>query len=147
MYVNPSVADSLLRSVPTMPTKFDWYPILHVAAKCCSIPAVHVLLGAGADTDNADTNGTLAIDQIGPLLPDDNRNGSTEEAVRRMLQKGPAFRARSWAWPGTTDITLGGPSKAPSSSSAPVLKTSMRMGAQLFKPMGERLDISRNFDW
>ncbi|CBN77522.1 ankyrin repeat-containing protein 10_01 [Ectocarpus siliculosus] len=138
---------SLLRGVPgpTMATKFEWLPILHYAAKYCSIPALRILLSAGADTETCDLKGKLAVDHIGSLLPDDKRNGSMEAAVQQMLQKGPAFRVRSRAWPDTT-ATHGGASKVTQSSSNPVPKKT-RTGARTFGKIGQRLDISRSFDW
>lgn len=136
--------DSYLRGVPTLAN--NWCSILHVAAKFCSIPGLHVLLSAGADTEHCDFQGKLAIDQIGSLLPDDKKNGSMEAAVLRMIQKGPAFRARSWTWPDTVGPTLGGTSKVPQLSSPPVSKKTLA-GARTFRKLGGRLDISRSFDW
>ncbi|CAM9992531.1 unnamed protein product, partial [Ectocarpus sp. 12 AP-2014] len=48
--------DSLLGGVPLSTTaiKYEWYPILHYAAKHCSVPALHVLLSAGAKTETRD---------------------------------------------------------------------------------------------
>ncbi|CAM9236829.1 unnamed protein product [Ectocarpus sp. 6 AP-2014] len=101
--------------------------------------------GRLADTETCDLKGKLAVDHIGSLLPDDKRNGSMEAAVQLMLQKGPAFRVRSWVWPGTT-ATHGGASKVPQSSSNPVPKKT-RTGARTFGEIGQRLDTSRSFDW
>ncbi|CAB1104200.1 unnamed protein product [Ectocarpus sp. CCAP 1310/34] len=92
------------------------------------VPAVRVLLSAGADTEKYYCQGRLARDQIGSPLPDDKRNGSTEAAIRTTLLKGPAFRTRSWTWPGMTDAPPDGTWKYPPSSSTPALEKRMHMG-------------------
>ncbi|CAM9472028.1 unnamed protein product [Ectocarpus fasciculatus] len=125
-------------------TKFG-SPLLHVAAMHCSIPALRVLLSAGANTEKTDPRGELAKDKIGQLLSDDERNVDEEAAARKILLKGPAFRARSWAWPATTNAALGRASrKAHLSFSTPVPQTPMRV--QIFKQTDEKL-FSRSFDW
>ena len=78
-------------------------PMLHVAAKYCSLCATHVLLSAGADETVADSQGKRASDVIGYSTPDEKKDLSRVSGLRRMLQRGPAFRARSWAWPTGTD--------------------------------------------
>ncbi|CAM9183095.1 unnamed protein product, partial [Ectocarpus sp. 4 AP-2014] len=110
-----------------------------------SIPAVRVL-SAGAGTEKCDFQGMFAIDQIEPLLLDDKRKGSMEAAVRRMLQRVPAFRARSWPWPGMADAPLDGACNDSPSFSTPVLKTRVHMGGLIRTSTGEKFDISRSFD-
>ncbi|CAM9404315.1 unnamed protein product [Ectocarpus sp. 8 AP-2014] len=90
----------------------------------------------GLPAETRDFQGKLAVDHIASRVPDDKRNGSMEAAVRRILRKGPAFRARSWTWPGAVNATLGGASKVPPSSSTPVLKTRMHAGGQMLKSAG-----------
>lgn len=114
--------------------------LLDVSTTECSIPAVHVLLSAGADTERRNFQRKLALRRIGLMLPDEKRNVAMEAAVRRMLQKGPAFRDRSWIWPSTMDPPLGRVSNVPPSCSTPVPKTTPT-GARIFRPMGERLFI------
>ncbi|CAM9269589.1 unnamed protein product [Ectocarpus sp. 12 AP-2014] len=118
-------------------------PLLHTAAKYCAIPAIRVLLSAGALAEKADSQGKVAEDVIG--VYGHERNGSVEAAVRALLLKGPAFRARSWAWPATMNATLGRPSRnAHPPSSTLVPKTPM--GSQTFRQLDVKL-FSKSFDW
>eukprot|EP00752_Nemacystus_decipiens_P014973 g13331.t2 len=74
-------------------------PMVHCAAEFCSLRSVHVLLASGGDETAPDVKGACAKDLVGVKLPHDERDPRTLAAVRRMLARGPAFRARSWAWP------------------------------------------------
>lgn len=42
--------------------------------------------------------GALACDVVGEGSADDMKDVAKESGLRRMLQRGPAFRARSWTW-------------------------------------------------
>ncbi|CAN0029649.1 unnamed protein product, partial [Scytosiphon promiscuus] len=83
-------------------------PILHFAARTCARRAIHVLLSAGADELVVTARGRQASDDVG-LFWDMNssQRKDTEAAVRRMLKRGPAFRARSWTWPTLSKAALG----------------------------------------
>lgn len=75
--------------------------LIHCGAASCCPASVSVLLAAGADETVLDSEGRLPQDVIGidcdlEELPMD---GWREFAIRRMLNQGPAYRARSWAWP------------------------------------------------
>lgn len=72
--------------------------ILHCAASCGTLGALKVLLAAGAD-ETKRLNGRTASEAVRVSMPD-GRLVPEEEvaAMRRMLRRGPAFRARSWAW-------------------------------------------------
>ncbi|CAN0041563.1 unnamed protein product, partial [Laminaria digitata] len=75
--------------------------LLKFGASHCYPAAVSILLEAGADETERDSEGRTPLDVIGVDL---RREGvqmdrGKEVAVRRMLQRGPAYRARSWAWP------------------------------------------------
>lgn len=74
--------------------------LLHCGAGFCSVAAVSVLLASGADEAVRDAKERLPQDIIG-ADPRRERSMSRgqELAVRRMLGRGPAYRARSWAWP------------------------------------------------
>ena len=80
-------------------------PLLHLAAKYCSLRATHALLSADADEhyvvrgDNCWSEDNRASDVVGEWQESDEGDATRESALRRMLQRGPAFRARSWAWP------------------------------------------------
>ncbi|CAM9720691.1 unnamed protein product [Scytosiphon promiscuus] len=74
-------------------------PALHVAAAWCSLKASHVLLAAGANEAATDREGQRPIDIIAGAQDAHLRDGRREDALRRMLKRGEAFRARSFAWP------------------------------------------------
>lgn len=74
--------------------------LLHCGAGFCSVAAVSVLLASGAEEAARDAKGRLPQDIIGA----DPRRGRSMSrgqklTVRRMLERGPAYRARSWTWP------------------------------------------------
>lgn len=75
--------------------------LLHYAAAYTYPAAVSVLLKAGADVAWGDGLGRTARDNIGACLDRvdaHQKNAGDGVAVRRMLNHGPAYRARSWAW-------------------------------------------------
>lgn len=75
--------------------------VLNLAAACGSLATVRVLLSAGADETSVDTSGQRAADVVGlGQAPGEARDPDTEAAIRRALERGPAFRARSLAWEG-----------------------------------------------
>eukprot|EP00752_Nemacystus_decipiens_P006557 g5904.t1 len=74
-------------------------PMLHLAAASGSPATTRVLLRAGALEAFVDARGERAADVIGAALPTGAaRNPNTKAAIGRMLERGPACRARSWAW-------------------------------------------------
>ena len=76
--------------------------LLHYGAGHCCPASVSVLLQAGADEAARDPEGHTPGDVIGACI---RRDGELEGhrgkavAIRLMLPRGPAYRARSWAWP------------------------------------------------
>lgn len=73
-------------------------PMLHHAASSGSLPMVWVLLSAGTDETIADASGERAAYVIGVDRPSgEARDPVTEAAISRVLERGPAFRARSLA--------------------------------------------------
>lgn len=74
--------------------------ILHMAASCGTLDTLSVLLSAGADETKLDCNGLTASEVVGASSSCDGHLVTKEEATAmpRMLLRGPAFRARSWAW-------------------------------------------------
>lgn len=74
-------------------------PVLHCAVSFGNISAARVLLAAGADEWAENTEGRWARDVVGFNAPSLQRDPAKKGAIVRMLERGPAFRARSFAWP------------------------------------------------
>lgn len=72
-------------------------PVLHVAVASGSLATIHVLLAAGADDTSLNPDGKRASDVIGQSAEGDP-DPAQEAAIARILERGPAFRARSWTW-------------------------------------------------
>ncbi|CAM9490879.1 unnamed protein product [Ectocarpus sp. 12 AP-2014] len=116
----------------------DGTPALHFAAACESLAAASILLQAGAG--EATTNG---LDKdisccVGAVLPANKRNPDTTAAICRLLERGPAFRARSWAWAAES-------SEAPAASGT---VCSMKRGratldVRIFRPTGNQFFSTR----
>ncbi|CAB1098483.1 unnamed protein product [Ectocarpus sp. CCAP 1310/34] len=112
---------------------------LHLAAAWVSVRAIHVLLSAGARETLPNGYGKLASEEVGiALRPPARRSPRKEAAVVRMLQRGPAYRARSYGWPtldggnGTSDVTLSSRTRGANS-----------FGVQIFRPTGTRFFATR----
>lgn len=105
-------------------------PMIHCAAEHSSLRSVHVLLSAGADERAPGYKGACVKDRIGFFVSQDKRDPQTMAAVARMLARGPAFRARSWAWP--------------SALTSPQLKAP-RLGIRFHRPSTSRKVFSRGF--
>lgn len=88
----------------------EGFSMLHHAAYFVSVAATHLLLRAGAD-EAVEVNGETPGDMVGGALPDAEREGAREALISRMLQRGPAYRARSWAYPAAVEV--GATSEAP----------------------------------
>lgn len=78
---------------------FHLTPLLGWAAASGSYTGVSVLLAAGANESVPDDYGRKPDSIIGLHLDTRERNARNESAIRRALKRGPAFRAKSWAWP------------------------------------------------
>lgn len=86
-------------------------PVLHCAVSFGNISAARVLLSAGADEMAENTEGRWAREVIGFNAPSLQRDPAKKGAIVRMLERGPAFRARSFLWPpgtGATAVAAGG---------------------------------------
>ncbi|CAM9321796.1 unnamed protein product [Scytosiphon promiscuus] len=68
------------------------FSLLHHAVGFGNLPGTSALLSAGMHE--------TGYDAIGSYLPAAERDTATESAIGRTLLRGPAFRARSWLWPG-----------------------------------------------
>ena len=131
--------------------------LLHYGAAHCCPAAVSTLLESGADEEARDSEGRTARDALGLCCGWDmlRRDRGKGVAICRMLQRGPAYRARSWAWPcfserdvgRSGDVSSGGDVSgsgdgdlAPTSpvfSSPPAVKTPPVMGMRIFRPEEE----------
>lgn len=92
---------------------FDGMRSLHFAAGYSRLSATRVLLAAGADESDTDSVGRTPRAVIGNMkhtgvlrLPRDQVR--EKELIGRALERGPAFRARSWVWPTGKGIAAGG---------------------------------------
>lgn len=86
---------------------FDVAPLLYIAASWANLAAASLLLAAGADEKAVDhVKGSTPREAIGMFLPSVERDLKAEAAITRALERGPAFRARSWAWPDFAALPL-----------------------------------------
>lgn len=125
--------------------------LLHSGAGFCHPAAVSILLEAGADEATGDSEGRTPLDVIGfeldrKHMPQMNRG--EDVAIRRMLQRGPAYRARSWAWPTDEQVRAGVSGDGDTAavavpSSRLVVKTPPNRGFGIFRPKGNNLVFVR----
>ena len=117
--------------------------LLHVGASYCCPAVVNVLLEAVANEAARNPEGRIPRDVIGVELGRDGEpqmNGMKEIAVRLMLERGPAYRARSWAWPSDEEANAGdggGTTAAAAAgvlSSPPAMKTPPAICLRTFRP-------------
>ena len=113
--------------------------LLDNGANCCCPATVSVLLEAGTVSTLPDSEGRIPRDVIGMDLDlggQVQRDRGEEVAVRRILERAPAYRARSWVWPteeASGDSYGGGGAIL---SSAPVPKAPVCGG--IFRPKSDR---------
>ncbi|CAM9720621.1 unnamed protein product [Scytosiphon promiscuus] len=118
--------------------------MLHFAAGFGTLNCVKALLLSGASEAAADYNGQLPRDIIATIYPDDappaEKNPKNEASISRALQQGPAFRARSWAWPmGATAASSGCVSAMICSSRS----TRPRLGVLVTRPASQWVYVTR----
>lgn len=77
--------------------------LIHLAAGFGILANVKVLLAAGAHELERDPHGCCAHHNIGHLVEGGDPDPVEVAAIGRALQRGPTYRARSWAWPATAD--------------------------------------------
>lgn len=115
--------------------------ILHYATSYCYPAAVGVLLHAGANEVALDPEGRRPRGVLGVAVRPINTEDA--EAIVLMLLRGPAYRARSWAWPlrhmldadgsGSRNADTTGPAEAAVVSSPPVLNIAPIPGVRIFQ--------------
>lgn len=110
-----------------------------------------VLLEAGVDESVRGSEGRLPRDSIGldRIRLGGRMDRGKEVALHRMLKRGPAYRARSWAWPSDEETYGGGIGDVETSaaaadndddddvvlSSPPAMKPPPVLGVRIFRPM------------
>lgn len=121
--------------------------LLHNGVAYCFPAAVSVVLAAGGDEARPDSKGRIPRD-VTPrdvVGADAGREGvlmvpEKELAIRRMLERGPAYRARSWAWPVEAAVARGcgdGGGVVVSSPRRAVPKKPL-VGVRIFRPKSDR---------
>lgn len=75
----------------------DGRALLYLGAGLCSAAEVSILLDSGADETAEDSDGFTARDVVGHGII--SKDPSKAVAIRRMLDRAPAYRARTWVWP------------------------------------------------
>ncbi|CAM9953176.1 unnamed protein product [Laminaria digitata] len=121
--------------------------LLHVGADRCHPAVVSILLKAGADEAARDREGRFARDMIGRVRRQDELQMNRAQmdqgnvtAIRRMLQRGPAYRARSWAWPSEEEGNADGSGDGDTAVAAAVLSSPPAvyippvLGVRIFRP-------------
>lgn len=121
-------------------------PAILRAAACGSAPTIGVLLAAGADEQTLGNDGRCASEYAGIMLPVDNTTTDGKiSAVRRTLERAPAYRARSWAW-SISEISPQGAGAAGGASAASATRRESAptpAGVRIFRPKGQRLFTTR----
>ena len=115
--------------------------ILHCAASAHgNLATMSVLLAAGADETAKTAKGLSTYDFIVPCSCCGGERDLEDEAAKcRMLDRGPAFRARSWAWPGTAvskDTASAGPAGGgiPAARPCATPTISSWVGVRIYRP-------------
>lgn len=86
-------------------------PMLHFAAGFGGVAPLGVLLAAGASERQCDYTGACASEYVGRRVSVEQASPSKNAALRRMLERGPAYRARSRAWPSHAAVGKGATGK------------------------------------
>ncbi|CAN0041399.1 unnamed protein product [Ectocarpus fasciculatus] len=116
----------------------DGQHILHGAVGFAApLSSLHVLLEAGADETAINSEGQRAREVIGAQVPVD---AAKKAAISRMLERGPAFRARSWAWPAIGSTGSGSGLCAKPAPSKPKAAT---LGARFYRSQNLMLFMIR----
>lgn len=107
---NADIVRHLLQSGAD-PTIFDVDSLapLHHATAAVALKVALAMLQEGCLETIANYDGTTPFCTVGketkPLPHRQSRNRVNEAAMRRLLARGPAFRARSWSWPSAGNIS------------------------------------------
>ncbi len=110
--------------------------MLHLAVCYGALASVKVLLAAGAVETATGPEGYTTRQVIGNLLPDDGLDPRIRDAIARALERGPAHRARSLAWP----AERGGAAPAAAAAAA---RVGAPLGVKIYRPQNRK--VSRSF--
>ena len=118
---------------------------LHWATLHRSFVAMQILLAAGADLATETLEGFTARDLVVEVVPgkeleDPDKETAMQAALRRLLDRAPACRARSWAWPAGCLGNLGGTTDLVVWSRRP---TASPLGVSIFRPTSGRFFATR----
>lgn len=130
------------------------YPVLHTAAGYAHVMVVHVLLSHGED-ETVPMRGLVPAEMVGvfdrsqaatelygdssidPALMkilERRKTSNDKEAIRRMLARGPAYRALSWAWVfGSTGAASRANERVAAEYSAHALPRNHKLGVRIFR--------------
>ncbi|CAN0066953.1 unnamed protein product [Laminaria digitata] len=111
------------------------------------VKVVRLLLEAGADPARAEVR-----DGVVPRVGGRTDRGK-EVALRRMLKRGPAYRARAWAWPSDAEgAKRGGGDTAAAAAAATVFSSPPAVknppaisGVRIFRPREKNISGSKFF--
>lgn len=114
------------------------------AAVLGSFTTVGVLLAAGADENTRDADGHPAGDYAAMGLPaGDTSAGSKASAVKRTLQRAPAYRARSWVWSAAVVSSQRGGAAAAAAIEGLHESSPPPLGVRVFRQRGPRFFTTR----
>lgn len=118
-------------------SSFRCKSMLHYAAGFARLSCVNALLRAGADEIVSDGQLRRPDDVVGSYGPIESqalpfpgisdlskvdKDPATISAIRRMLERGPAYRARSWAYPAFGETRVAAPDQNRATCSEPAEK-------------------------
>lgn len=111
-------------------------PMLHYAGVRGNAATIGVLLRNGADETVVDRNGVTASVAVGTQMPGTGKRGAVEvAAMRRVLERGPAFRARSWWWPARSAALLrAGRDESVGLRSSAARPATASLGVKIYRP-------------
>lgn len=151
LLIDAGLADDYVR---TGKTGWRGYPVLHTAAGYAHVMVVHVLLSHGED-EMAPMRGLVPADMVGifdrsqaakevygdaPIdralmkILERRKTSNDMEVIRRMLARGPAYRALSWAWTiGSTSAASRSNESVAAQCSAQTLPQNPKLCVRIFR--------------
>ncbi len=137
--------------------------LLNHACAFNALEVVSLLLHSGARETVTDSRGVSALDAVGSLVGDTgwgggriminrSRDPAKESAIRAMLQRAPAYRARSWVWPAAVKggAPAGGSSAVTRGSSVDITEAEkqarLRAPLRIYRSEGPRFFVRLALD-